>query len=320
MRRVVMTEDEARRMLAEQTRGIVDPERVRLLLPVSENPNSAAAAALAAGLARRSQSPVVIFHADVKTTIWERLLHPFSKPQKDSFDRALSDVREHLGETPSTVRRTTATTAGSGILEELGKGFDAVVLGASADAMGSHLAGHAVEDVVRHAGCHVIIVKGRNKDVAFKRIFVPVDGSLVSRAATEVAVRYAETTGASITLGLTVERRGVAQNVDTTGGTGATLPGVTIQPASTPDALERITPLFKTSMVKPIVQHIEHTDGSSALITAVTAGDHDLVVVGAENRAIQHTLYFGHDTERLIRKAAASIAIVVPAIAEARMH
>ena len=45
------------------------------------------------------------------------------------------------------------------------------------------------------------------------------------------------------------------------------------------------------------------------------SGKYDLVVLGAENRAIQHRLFFGHDNERLIREVPATLAIVIPNVA-----
>jgi hypothetical protein len=36
------------------------------------------------------------------------------------------------------------------------------------------------------------------------------------------------------------------------------------------------------------------------------------VVVGAENRAIQHRLFFGYDNERLIRATRVPVVVVVP--------
>lgn len=45
------------------------------------------------------------------------------------------------------------------------------------------------------------------------------------------------------------------------------------------------------------------------------SGKYDLVVIGAENRAVQHRLFFGHDNERLIRNATVTVAIAIPNVA-----
>ena len=80
--------------------------------------------------------------------------------------------------------------------------------------------------------------------------------------------------------------------------------------------LIRISPVFRASKIVPQVLHLspqrffrtvlEKTHGTSA------DDGHDLMVIGAENRAIRRRLFFGHDNERLIRDTSASVAILIP--------
>ena len=51
---------------------------------------------------------------------------------------------------------------------------------------------------------------------------------------------------------------------------------------------------------------------SSAVSLEAQTGNYDLVVLGAENRAIQHRLFFGYDNERLIRATQVPVVVVVP--------
>ena len=44
-------------------------------------------------------------------------------------------------------------------------------------------------------------------------------------------------------------------------------------------------------------------------------GHYDLVILGAENRAIQHRLFFGYDAERLLRATRVPVLVVVPNVA-----
>ena len=64
-------------------------------------------------------------------------------------------------------------------------------------------------------------------------------------------------------------------------------------------------------------QAAQKLDGDLASLEAQT-GNYDLVVLGAENRAIQHRLFFGYDNERLIRAAEVPVIVVVPNVA--RLH
>jgi nucleotide-binding universal stress UspA family protein len=70
--------------------------------------------------------------------------------------------------------------------------------------------------------------------------------------------------------------------------------------------------VFKASDLKPEVLRLPYDPSSSALAEEAANGKYDLVVLGAENRAVQHRLFFGYDTERLIRMSPVAVVIVVP--------
>jgi len=173
--------------------------------------------------------------------------------------------------------------------------------------------------VVEAAPCHVVIVKSGPAQPAgepFRRLFVPFDGGVFARVAVELAVRYAEATGAEMTIAVLTERKGVDSSpkseIDVVGPTLLAQP--IEQPASQPPAdeeeLARISNIFRVSEVRPRL--LQLGDQPGAIIDRAVSGDYDLVVLGAENRAIQHRLFFGHDNERLISQARITIAIVVP--------
>jgi nucleotide-binding universal stress UspA family protein len=70
--------------------------------------------------------------------------------------------------------------------------------------------------------------------------------------------------------------------------------------------------VFRTSTFTPTILHLAYDPRSSAVAHAVEKGQYDLVVLGAENRAIQHRLFFGYDNERLIRATRVPVVVVVP--------
>ena len=80
----------------------------------------------------------------------------------------------------------------------------------------------------------------------------------------------------------------------------------------TEEELARISTVFKASDLKPEVLRLAYDPTSSALAQEAANGKYDLVVLGAENRAVQHRLFFGYDTERLIRMSPVAVVIVVP--------
>jgi hypothetical protein len=73
--------------------------------------------------------------------------------------------------------------------------------------------------------------------------------------------------------------------------------------------------VFRASTLKPTILHLAYDPRSSAVAQALEKGHYDLVVLGAENRAIQHRLFFGYENERLIRATRVPVVVVVPHMA-----
>ncbi|MFI5307902.1 MAG: hypothetical protein ACHQ53_11140, partial [Polyangiales bacterium] len=78
------------------------------------------------------------------------------------------------------------------------------------------------------------------------------------------------------------------------------------------EELGRISNLFRVSEIRPSLLRLGHRPG--AMSEEAASGKYDLVVLGAENRAIQHRLFFGHENERLIEQSKVTVAIVVPSM------
>jgi Kef-type K+ transport system membrane component KefB/nucleotide-binding universal stress UspA family protein len=309
MRMVRMTEEEARRIEIEQARGLFDPAKVRVLVPTAGGPNALGAARFAFAVARTSESPVTVLYVEEKRSRWERLRALLAP------SRAGQGLEEHLaslrklanGARPPEVRRVTAASVAAAIVEEAKKGYDLVVLGASQHA--TSLGGEVLADVVAGAPCHVAIIRLAEGAESFERVVVPIDGSLVSRIAAELAGRFAELAGASVTLAILTEHRPqAAAYLDENGDADAQA----VRPISDED-IERVSRVFKATR-KPSIVRVDYDPRSSALAGAVAGGAYDLVVIGAENRAVQNRLFFGYDHERIIRASTASVAVVVPNI------
>jgi nucleotide-binding universal stress UspA family protein len=204
------------------------------------------------------------------------------------------------------VRRVTSTSVAGAIIEEARRSYDLLVIGASARSAG--IGGDVLADVVASAPCHVAVMKTANPDATFRHLLVPVDGSLVSRIAVEFAARYAEITSAELTLALLAEHRPQAAAWSDEEGSGT---DESVQPVSD-EELARVSLVFRAVEKKPKILHLDYDPSSSALAAQVATGQYDLVVIGAENRAVQNRLFFGYENERLIRDSDVSIAVVVP--------
>lgn len=364
MRRVRMTDEEALRILESQSKGALDPLRLRLLVPTAGGPNAIEAMRLAAVLDARSDEPITILYVETrKQTWWEKFLAPIAKGERPDQEK----IEAHLGvlkqiaegesrasnlpssqrsstQTPPpgsvgkstaitpppssrssrapTVRRVSSADVAEAIVMEARKGAHLVLMGAS--QRGAMLGGGVLQTVVEQSPCHVAIMRAHPGATSYTRLFVPVDGGAASRLAAEFAVRYAEGSGAELTLALLTEQS--SQRTKTPSYLAEprlqSHPSIPPPPATSarpPDEeLHRISVVFRTTQVKPNIVRLAADPASSALSTAVASGGHDLVILGAEHRAIQSRLFFGHDTERLIQHSDVALVVVVPNIAMLR--
>jgi Kef-type K+ transport system membrane component KefB/nucleotide-binding universal stress UspA family protein len=305
--RVRMTEEEARRILADESRGAFDPQRVRILLATSGGPNALSVAPLAFGIARRSETAVRILHVKAHLAWWRRLLNRIEREGPGNVTDQMEAFRAMANGKAPELGQVSGTGIADAICEEAKRGYDLVVVGSGE---GPSIGGTVVEEVVARAPCHVAIMKAPPgaASATYKNILVPVDGSVASRMAVELALRYAEGAGAELSLALLTERRPQAAAYSDLSGTH-----VPVEARGTSDnELERISVVFRASTLKPSILHLAYDPRSSAIGQALERGAYDLVVLGAENRAIQHSLFFGYENERLIRAARVPVVVVVP--------
>lgn len=318
MKQVRMTDEEARRILASQSRGLFDSSHVRVLLPTLSAGESTDAAALAFGVARKSDSAVDVLNVEPPTGTWARLTRLFVRDESSkSHEGHIAALRRLAeGQTSLTVNHATNNDVASAIVDEAKKGYDLVFMASSEESEA------IVGDVVEAAPCHLVLVR-RGKVAAtgpFKRLLVPIEGGVLSQAAVDFAVRYAESTDAEVTLVLVAEHRGRAASSSELDS--LSIPAAHPEAIETPIAppvegtseeqLERISRVFLASHVKPTVLRVPFDPAHNQIVEQAATGNYDLVVLGAENRAVQHRLYFGHERERIISKSPAAVAIVVP--------
>jgi Kef-type K+ transport system membrane component KefB/nucleotide-binding universal stress UspA family protein len=308
MPRVRMTEEEARRILASESTGAFDPEHIRLLLATAGGPNALAGAPLAFGLAKKSSAAVKILHVEAEQAWWRHLFRPFARRAPASVNDQIEKMRTLGGERAPEIARARGPGVAAAICEEARRGCDLIVIGSGE---GPSIGGAVVEQVVSRAPCHVAILKTPSPAEQYRRLLVPVDGSIGSRLAVELALRYAEATGADLTLAVLTERRPQAAAYADLSGTHV----LAEAPATGDEELARISVVFRASDVKPSIIHLAFDPRSSPVAEAVEKGNYDLVVLGTENRAVQHRLFFGYENERLIRATRVPVLVVVPNLA-----
>jgi Kef-type K+ transport system membrane component KefB/nucleotide-binding universal stress UspA family protein len=311
MRKVRITEDEARRLLADQTKTLFDATQVRVLVPTVGGPNSAGAIQLGSGLSKRSTHPMEVVSVKAPISWSDRFANLFRRPS-ETVERpsALHRVLLDIG-LPPVIREVSHTDVSSAIVEEARKGADFVIIGASSH--GRWLGGPVLEQVVRRSPCHVVILKANGHDQPYRRLLVSFDGGVFSRVAVEFAVGFADVIGAEVTVAVIGSTR--SNDASITSETDLDSAPIDVE------SLRKISPLLadgtrvngRSLRILPLGTE-QTAQASGTLAAEAGSGKYDLVIVGAENRAVQHRLFFGAETERLIRRAPTAIALVVPNI------
>jgi nucleotide-binding universal stress UspA family protein len=331
MRMVHVTDEEAERMAADEAKGVFDPERLRVLVPTAGGPNALVASGIGMRVARRSAHPLTMLYVE-RVSSWTSRL--FGSDTGNNLSQHLDKVRamaSAAGVPPPDVRKQTSRDVVRTIGIECAKGYDLMLVGASEQRRG--IRGEKLEKLIAEAPCHVAIVKHKGSNGAFgRRILVPIDGSFFSRVALEFAVRYAEGSGegSEVTMALVTERAVALRpqsNPPPARITGrsvtAVAPGransimLMMDSLAQEGGLEKLSPVFKATKVRTrvIVREPSETGPDrSPILSEVNSGKYDMVVLGAEHRAIHYRLFFGYDNEKLVEESRVTVVLVVPKV------
>jgi nucleotide-binding universal stress UspA family protein len=255
--------------------------------------NDIEAARMAVGPASRSEREVEVFHVEPAAVGLRRVRGFFRRrPNTSAMDGFFAGVRGlSKGARPPRIRSVVASDIGKAVLGEARNGYDIVLLGAPA----AGLSGTVLESVVAASPCHVAIVKAAGESLDYQRLLVPADGSIASRLAVEFAVRYAEATGAAVTLAIAgpAPEETEARRAD----------------------LVRLSEVFRASQVRPELRQVKpNGKGPESIAGEAERGHYDLVVVGAENRGIQRQLFLGGEIVQLLGSSPVSVVVLVPNI------
>ena len=329
MRKIQPTRDEEARMLAESSRGEFDTSKLRVLVPTAGGPNALVAARVAFGLAARSNHPVEFLYVEARTTLRDRWLRLIGRHKTGSnLDQHVEAIKKLAGKQAMRLRRVRSVSASDAVIEEAHKGIDMILVGASGGS--AKIGGPVLEDIIARAPCHVAIVKAGKSDDRLRGVFVPIDGSSVSRLAAEFALHYAQATGAELTLGILSERQVTpfsvhSQRPDTlpgepidlapgtaTAAIDASLLGPESGQLTTNEQLARISRVFRVASLEPRIEPIDYDPGLGAVADAIVRGQHTLVVLGAENRSVRRHLFFGHENQRILDLDTVTTTILVP--------
>ncbi len=321
LRRVAISDAERARM-AESGRpeSVLEPGALKALLLTSGGPNALAAARLAATLLRGPDASLATLYVE---SGGRRLL-----PRRAARARAGEDVEDMFAAMRAIVEARGARfdalvrdgDPAQLVAREAARDVDLVLLGVgrSRDALRSSI----VDAVLARPATPVVLVhagRSGNTDPAEDRAAAPAprgrvlalsDGSHASRAAVELAVAAAEAAGAELTVLHVLDAAAVAE---------ADLPDGPLGEAArrmlATTLMDDATPRLRASGVKARALVEEANPMAPPLLREAASGDYDLVVLGADHRAVRNRLSTGYEIERLVQVAPCEVAVVVPRVA-----
>ena len=204
MKRVPVTDEERRRLEPGDRTLMLPTGAVRVLVPTAGGRNATAAFALAAPIVRAHDGTLTAMYVDSERPrlLWPRLRGTrTSSMAGHGIDDHLANAAELLKDQQKrlVVRRVRASSPTTAILDEAARDYDLVFIGA---APRHSVSRSFVGDVVTKLRMPVVIVRGADGTLpdAYERVFVPLDGSVFSRAAAEFAFLYAASAQAQVTL------------------------------------------------------------------------------------------------------------------------
>jgi nucleotide-binding universal stress UspA family protein len=316
MPKLVLTDDERRRMSDTGRSQLLPPGPVRILAPTAGGPNAESMLAIAAPLVSATGGALVALYVErpPRGGLWA-FLSAMVRPSlagrglDAQLDRAAARMGAHRRLFSS--KRVRSGDPAAATLTEAARDYDLLMLGATAHRMA---AGSVTGRILADVDLPAIVVRAAHDSppATFARVLVPLDGGLVSRAAAELAFLYARSVGASVTLAYVVNEARVA--------TGAlVLPESRESHALGGTSIEaRIRSEFagqaEDGATALDVRVLASGDPASTIIELAGSGGFDLLVLGAESRTFVEPFLFGLGTAEILDHAECTVAVAVPRI------
>jgi nucleotide-binding universal stress UspA family protein len=290
--RLTLRDDERRRIEDDSRSSLIPSASVRILVPTAGGMNALAAIRLAAPLVQRPHSQLTALYVTTgarprRGTWWGRKARLAGTGLERHFERAAA----LFASGGFVSKQIDAANVADAVLREATRDYDFVFLGAAPDrALDDPLA----RRIVGHAPTPVVIVRSRARrdDDAFESILVPVDGSLYSRQAAELALAHAGATGAAVEVLHVVRDDSMA-------------------PAEEAHLEALMSALGGSSGATPRVRVVTHSVPAELILTETNSGRFDLLVIGAEARLLGRPAFFGRGTAEIVERAGCSTAVVL---------
>lgn len=199
--------------------------------------------------------------------------------------------------------------AGPVILEQAQRlAVDLVVMGRDGEAAGRRPMGSVADEVVRFAGCPVLVVPGAPIPAAWplRRIVVPVDFSPAARRAVRVAASWAGRLGSGLDLLHVIEIPALPEVYASSAG---------LWGRELIDVEERARQALQTLAAEEApgvaaTAHVAHGRAASEIVAYAAERQADLLVLANHGLSLLGRLLLGTTAEEVVREAASPVLVV----------
>jgi Kef-type K+ transport system membrane component KefB/nucleotide-binding universal stress UspA family protein len=315
---IPLNDDERRRIETAGRQVLIPTGPLRVLLPTAGGENAMGAIRLAAPLARQAPGQLAALYVETGGNgaapgrrRWSRRRRSLAGTNLEAhLDRAAALVGGENGS--FAVRQVRAPDVAEAVLEEAGRDYDLVCLGAAPERP---LHDPLAQRIVRDSPIPVVILQ-RARDSAngtFRRLLVPVDGSVFSRYAADLAFAYAAATGAEVrVLHVVNESRLTPGSIPVRDRREPVKPtGDEMRELETQIGAE-LGPLAAARGVAMSVRILASASPAEIIIGESHSGYYDLLILGSENKLIGRPLFFGQGMAEIMERAGCATAVVLP--------
>jgi Kef-type K+ transport system membrane component KefB len=334
MPKLPMSEDERLRAEIGERRVLAPSGGLRALVPTAGGANAMSAIEFVAPLVRRASGRLTALYVDegaprskLVGLLTGRGVSLAGTNLAEHFNRAAAVVNgpgDHF-----TVRQVRAEDVARAVVEEARRDYDLLLLGAAQERV---LDDPLALQIVRSAPVPVVIVRGRGPDQpwsvddgadaaatvggaaapSFRRLLVPVDGSVFSRYAAELALAYAGASGAKVRILHVLSKSWL---------TDASIPVTTrrdheARRARIDQAEQQIRkelePLAAAYQASFAIRVLSSGAPREIIIGESRSGDYDLLVLGTESKLLGQPFFIGQGTAEIAERAGCTTAIVLP--------
>lgn len=293
--RIPFSEEERSRIRDDHRERLIPTGPLRVLVPTAGGRNAMAAIELAAPLARRSHAELVALFVETGGGGRPgRGVRRAAPTPGTNLDAHFARAAEVVGDGHFSGRRVAAADLVQAVLDEAARDFDFLFMGASPEQA---LDDATVRRIVRGSPVPVVLLQDRRlpTDPPFTRLLVPVDGSVFSRYAAELAFAYAGAGGAHVSVLHVAPERHHLKEVEG-------------------QLLRELGPLAASHGASMSVRiRMGDAPGEVIVDEALGSGD-DLLVLGTEARLLGRPSLFGQGIAEILERAGCSTAVVLATV------